>query len=71
MKKAEMEIEDELRPEYDFTKMRIHRLGPARTRFGDYVRLEPDVAQAFPTAESVNKALRSLIPAEEEPATRK
>lgn len=61
MKKVEIEIEDELRPEYDLGAMRVRRLGPGRKRFGDVVRLEPDVAEAFPDADSVNEALRFLI----------
>jgi hypothetical protein len=35
--------------------------GPGRKGFGDVARLEPDVAEAFPNADSVNEALRSLI----------
>jgi hypothetical protein len=61
MKKAESEMEDELRPEYDLRALRVRKLGPGRKRFGDVVRLEPDVAEAFPDAESVNEALRFLI----------
>ncbi len=61
MKKVEAEIEDELRPEYDLKSLRVRKLGPGRKRFGDVVRLEPDVADAFPDAASVNEALRSLI----------
>ena len=64
MKKAESEVEaeeDELRPEYDLKSLRVRRLGPGRRKFGDVVRLEPDVAEAFPDAESVNEALRFLI----------
>ena len=60
MKKVEL-IADELRPEYDLKALRVRRLGPGRKRFGDVVRLDPDVAQAFPDADSVNEALRSLI----------
>jgi hypothetical protein len=60
MKKIETE-EEELRPEYDLSTLRVRRLGPGRKRFGDVVRLEPDVAEAFPDAESVNEALRFLI----------
>ncbi len=59
MKKAE--TEDELRPEYDLRALRVRRLGPGRKSFGDVVRLEPDVAEAFPDADSVNEALRFLI----------
>jgi len=66
MKKIETETEeDELRPEYDFSTMRVRRLGPGRKRFGDVVRLDPDVAEAFPGADSVNEALRSLMRAAE------
>ena len=61
MKKVEKEMEDELRPEYDLSTLRVRKLGPGRKRFGDVVRLEPDVAEAFPDANSVNEALRFLI----------
>jgi len=64
MKKAETEAAeaaDELRPEYDLKSLRVRKLGPGRRRFGDVVRLEPDVAEAFPDADSVNEALRFLI----------
>ena len=53
--------DDELRPEYDLKSLRVRRLGPGRKSFVDVVRLEPDVAEAFPDADSVNEALRSLI----------
>jgi hypothetical protein len=59
MKKVE--TEDELRPEYDLKTLQVRRVGPGRKRFGDLVRLEPDVMQAFPDSEAVNDALRSLI----------
>jgi hypothetical protein len=61
MKKIETEMDDELRPEYDPKNLKVRKLGPGRKRFGDVVRLEPDVAEAFPNADSVNEALRSLI----------
>lgn len=61
MRKVETEMEDELRPEYDLSALRVRKLGPGRKRFGDVVRLEPDVAEAFPDADSVNEALRFLI----------
>ncbi|HLV81435.1 MAG TPA: hypothetical protein VKT32_14205 [Chthonomonadaceae bacterium] len=50
-----------LRPKYDLPTLRVRRLGPGRKRIGDVIRLEPDVAQVFPDAESVNEALRFLI----------
>jgi hypothetical protein len=59
--KVETEMEDELRPEYDLGTLRVRKLGPGRKRFGDVVKLEPDVAEAFPDADSVNEALRFLI----------
>jgi hypothetical protein len=61
MKKLESDMNDELRPEYDLRSLRVRKLGRGRKSFGDVVRLEPDVAQVFPDAESVNEALRSLI----------
>ncbi len=61
MRKVEKDMEDELRPEYDLSTLRVRKLGPGRKRFGDVVRLEPDVAEAFPDANSVNEALRFLI----------
>lgn len=55
---------DELRPEYDFSKMS----GGVRGRYVDRYRegtnlalLEPDVAEAFPTDDQVNAALRSYL----------
>jgi len=61
MKKVEAETEDELRSEYDLRSLRVRRLGPGRKSFGGVIRLEPDVAEVFPDAESVNEALRFLI----------
>lgn len=52
---------DELRPEYDLSTLRVRKLGPGRKSFGDIVKLEPDVAGAFPNADAVNEALRFLI----------
>jgi hypothetical protein len=62
MKNNNLDSEDELQPEYDLTQLRIRRLGPARKSFaGIIVRLEPDVAEMFPSAEAVNEALRFLL----------
>jgi hypothetical protein len=62
MKRVETEMDDELRPEYDLRSLRVRRFGPGRKSFGgSVVRLEPDVAEVFPDAESVNEALRFLI----------
>lgn len=61
MKKVESKLEDELRPEYDLRSLRVRKLGPGRKSFCDVIRLEADVADAFPDADSVNEALRFLI----------
>jgi hypothetical protein len=60
MKKNEPPTSDELRPEYDLTAMRARRLGPDRKGFAGLVRLAPDVADIYPTADAVNEALRFL-----------
>jgi len=62
MKKVNRKMKDELRPEYDLKRLQVRRLGPGRKSFGgSVVRLEPDVLEVFPSAESVNEALRFLI----------
>jgi len=52
---------DQLRTEYDLATLRVRKLGPGRKSFGDVIKLEPDVAGAFPNADAVNEALRFLI----------
>jgi hypothetical protein len=55
---------DELRPEYDFSQIKGGIKGKyvARSRAGtNVVLLDPDVAQAFPTSDEVNEALRLLM----------
>ena len=69
MKKDKTIIQDELRPEYDLRKLRVRKFGPARKQFGNFVKLEPDVAEAFPDAASVNEALRFLIRVTKENST--
>ena len=61
MKKDKTITQDELRPEYDLRKLRVRKFGPARKQFGNFVKLEPDVAAVFPDDVTVNEALRSLI----------
>jgi hypothetical protein len=54
MKKDNSELEDELLPEYDLKSLRVRKLGSRRKSFGsEVVRLEPDVAEMFPTADAV------------------
>ncbi len=64
MKKRVDDMDDDLRPEYDFSSMagRIRGKYVERYRTGtNLVLLEPDIAQAFPTDASVNEALRLLL----------
>lgn len=65
MKKVEPEIEeDELLPEYDFSQLKGRVRGKYVERYREgtnLVLLAPDVAEAFPDADSVNEALRFLI----------
>ena len=62
MKKGKTVRADELRPEYDLKSLQVRKFGPGRKSFGgSVVRIEPDVAEVFPSAESVNEALRFLI----------
>lgn len=49
---------DELRPEYDLSKLQLRRVGPGRQPI---VQLAPDVAEIFPDSQAVNEALRFLI----------
>lgn len=62
MNKDKPDIEDELRSEYDLKSLRVRRLGSRRKSFGGTtVRLEPDVAEMFPSPDAVNEALRFLV----------
>jgi hypothetical protein len=62
MKRDNAEMEDDLRTEYDLKSLRVRKLGSGRKSFGGVtVRLEPDVAEMFPSADAVNEALRFLI----------
>lgn len=63
-KEFENGMEDELRPEYDFSQMQGGVRGKyvERYRTGtNLVLLDPDVAQAFPNDAAVNEALRLLV----------
>ena len=62
--RAEPAEPDELRLEYDFTTMK----GGVRGKYVERYRagtnlalLAPDVADAFPTDEAVNEALRTIL----------
>ncbi len=62
MNKDKPDREDELRSEYDLKSLRVRKFGSERKSFGrTTVRLEPDVAEMFPSADAVNEALRFLV----------
>ena len=64
MKKASGKQPDEMRPEYDFASMkgRIRGKYAASYKKGtNIVLLEPEVAEAFPNDEAVNRALRAVL----------
>jgi hypothetical protein len=63
-KKTKKENGDELRPEYDLSKLEGGVKGKyaKRCKAGtNLVLLSPDVAKYFPDDQAVNSALRSLI----------
>ena len=63
-KKSKKEIGDELRPEYDLSKLEGGVRGKYDNRFKagrNLVLLSPDVAKYFPNEQAVNSALRSLV----------
>ena len=58
------ELEDELREEYDLSKLTGKVQGKYAKRYQqgtNVVLLDSDVAIAFPDAESVNEALRVVV----------
>jgi len=65
MKKGSRQSPDDLRPEYDLAS-----LGPGvRGKYAEQLKrttlvaLQPEVAEAFPTSEAVNEALRAVLKA--------
>jgi hypothetical protein len=73
MKKDELEEEDDLRPEYDFSAMKRGVRGKYVERFREgtnLVLLDPDVAAAFPEGKAVNDALRLLLQEKQSPHPR-
>jgi hypothetical protein len=74
-KKSKGEISDDLRPEYDFRELLKGSVqGKYASRFREgtnLVLLERDVAEAFPSDESVNEALRLVIQLKKLPRTEK
>ena len=54
------EMDDDLRPEYDFTQLPVIARGQGRKR-ARTVQLDPDVAAMFPDSGAVNEGLRLLM----------
>ena len=57
-------LDDELRPEYDETLLKNGIRGKYAEQYAagtNIVRLDPDVADAFPNEEAVNEALRFVL----------
>lgn len=57
-----VDLNDELETEYDFSKLKIRKVGIGRKLLqNNSIQLDLDVAKVFPDSESVNQALRFLI----------
>lgn len=73
MRKESVSTTDDLRPEYDLSALKggvrgkYYRQAKAGTNL---VLIEPDLAQAFPDEQSVNRALRLLLEAANAAASR-
>jgi hypothetical protein len=64
MKKSDVIFNDDIRAEYDFSSMKGGIRGKYATRFRqetNIVLLEPEIAEAFPTEDAVNEALRGIL----------
>jgi hypothetical protein len=64
MKKTSRTLIDDMRPEYDFAAMKggVRGKYARRARAGtNIVLIEPEVAEAFPTEEAVNEALKGVL----------
>lgn len=54
-------VNDEMRPEYDFSGGVRGKYYEAYTHSSNVVVLDPDVAEVFRDSAAVNEALRSLV----------
>ena len=59
-KSAPRVSDDDILPEYDFSRAGPNRYAQRYTGGVNVVALDPDVAAVFPDAEAVNRALRAL-----------
>lgn len=65
MKKGSRRSSDALRPEHDLASLRPGVRGKyaEKLKGTTLVALQPEVAEAFPTSEAVNEALRAVLKA--------
>jgi hypothetical protein len=64
MKKSDRAKDDAMRSEYDFARMKGGVKGKYVARLAkgsNIVLLDPEIAAAFPSTESVNEALRGML----------
>jgi hypothetical protein len=61
MKKARRERERDMLQDYDFSKGVRGKYAKRYAQGTNVVVLSPDMAKVFPTSESVNEALRTLV----------
>lgn len=62
--KTPTELNDDLRPEYDFDFSKAARgryAGRLKVEGSNLVLVEPDLVKSFPDSASVNAALRSVV----------
>jgi hypothetical protein len=71
MAKAKDVGESEMRAEYDFSKGECGKYAARYPRGSTVVVLDPDVAELYPDAEAVNRALRAVAEAAPRPRKRK
>jgi len=61
MKKVRRKGENNMLPEYDFSKGVRGKYAKRYAEGSNVVVLSPDMAKVFPTSQSVNEALRTLV----------
>jgi hypothetical protein len=54
---------DDMKSEYDFSKGVCGKYAKRYAEGTNVVLIDPDLVKSFPTSESVNKALRSIVAA--------
>jgi uncharacterized protein (DUF4415 family) len=57
---ADAERDEDMLPEYDFSEAEVGKYAERYARAFRTVRLDADVAEVFPSSESVNEVLRAV-----------